>query len=140
MTAQPSAAYAKPLPAMTPLMAPFWEHARAHRLAMQVCNACGDMHFPATPVCPHCLSEDQGWREVSGRGTLMSWVVFHRAYWDGFKADLPYPVCLVQLEEGPVLVSSLVDAAEPQLAVGVPVRVVFEAATDEVTLPKFTPA
>jgi uncharacterized OB-fold protein len=64
-------------------------------------------------------------------------VEFHRAYWDGFKNELPYPVCLVQLEEGPLLVSNLVgDSGKARL--GAPVRVVFEAVTEEVTLPKFT--
>jgi uncharacterized OB-fold protein len=128
--------YAKPLPKIDPVNRPFWDHAREGRLAIQVCNVCKDAHFPPSPVCPSCLSEDQAWQPVSGRGTLESWVEFHRAYWDGFKDDLPYSVCLVRLAEGPLLVSNLVgDAAKAKL--GAAVNVVFEQATDEVTLPKF---
>lgn len=74
---------------------------------------------------------------MSGRGTLLSWVVYHRAYWPGFTADVPYKVCLVQLEEGPILVSNLVDAAEVDVAVGKAVRVIFDRVTEDVTLPKF---
>ncbi|BBK44372.1 hypothetical protein STVA_43920 [Allostella vacuolata] len=129
--------YAKPLPKPTPLTQPFWDLAREGRLAVQACRSCGDRHFPASPVCPECLSTDQEWQVVSGRGTLVSWVEFHRAYWDGFKADLPYRVCLVQLEEGPLLYSNLVGADAGEGRVGRPVSVVFEKVTETVTLPKF---
>jgi len=64
-------------------------------------------------------------------------VVFHRAYWPGFDADVPYQVCLVQLEEGPIIVSNLVSTADRDVAVGKPVRVIFDRVTEQVTLPKF---
>jgi uncharacterized OB-fold protein len=130
----PASGYDKPLPKITALTNGFWEHARQHRLAMQVCTDCGDIHFPACPVCPKCLSSGQEWRPVSGRGRLESWVEFHRAYWPGFAASLPYRVCLVKLDEGPLLASNLVGET-PEI--GDPVQVVFDSVTDEVTLPKF---
>jgi uncharacterized OB-fold protein len=129
--------YNKPLPEITPLTKGFWDNAKQHRLAMQVCTKCGDVHFPASPVCPKCLSEAQEWRPVSGRGTLESWVEFHHAYWPGFADEMPYRVCLVKLDEGPLLVSNLV-GEEP--AIGSAIEVVFEDVTDEVTLPKFQSA
>jgi len=132
--AAPRSGYDKPLPEITPLTKGFWDHARAHRLAMQVCTRCDDVHFPPSPVCPKCLSDAQEWRPVSGRGRLESWVEFHRAYWPGFANELPYRVCLVKLEEGPLLVSNLVG---PEAEIGDGVEVVFDAVTDEVTLPKF---
>ena len=128
------AGYDKPLPVITKLTQCFWDHARNHQLAMQVCTNCGDMHFPASPVCPRCLRDAQEWRPVSGRGRLESWVEFHRAYWPGFAPELPYVVCLVKLEEGPLLVSNIVgDTPE----IGDAVEVVFERVTEDVTLPKF---
>ncbi len=129
--------YNKPLPRIDTLNKPFWDAAKQNRLVVQCCTACGDTRFPPSPVCPRCLSPDQTWKDASGRGTLQSWVEFHRAYWDGFKPELPYKVCLVQLEEGPLLVSNLV-GSDANAKLGAPVRVVFEPATDEVTLPKFT--
>lgn len=128
--------YNKPLPADDPLFAPFWAHAGANRLSVQCCNACNAIRFPPGPVCSECLSEDQGWEVVSGRGTLVSWVRFHRAYWSGFIQDLPYDVCLVQLAEGPLFVSNF---ARPLAApkIGMPLRVVFEPVTEQFTLPKF---
>ncbi len=127
----------KPLPKLDTLNRPFWELAREKKLAVQVCAACGDKHFPPSPVCPACLGESQRWEVVSGKGTLLSWVTFHRAYWDGFLKDVPYDVCLVQLDEGPVLISNLVATAGRTIAVGARVEVVFEAASEDVMLPKF---
>jgi uncharacterized protein len=129
--------YNKPLPRVDTLTAPFWAAAREGRLLLQHCPSCGDVRFPPGPVCPKCLAGDQDWVEASGKGVLESWIDMHRAYWDGFKGDLPYRVCLVRLEEGPVVVSNLVDKTE-NLRIGAPVRVVFDAVTEDVTLPKFT--
>ncbi len=130
-----SATYAKPLPVVDALTRGFWEHARAGRLAVQACKTCGDLHFPASPVCPACLSDAQEWRPMTGRGTIESWVEFHRAYWPGFQAELPYRVCLVRLEEGPLLLSNLVGEGGD---IGYAIHAVFEEVTAEITLPKFT--
>ena len=128
--------YDKPLPRIDTLNRPFWDAARAQKLVVQSCDDCGDLRFPPTPVCPKCLSARQGWTEASGKGTLESWVDFHRAYWGGFNDALPYRVCLVRLAEGPLLISNLVgDSGAARL--GAVVRVVFERVTDDVTLPKF---
>lgn len=132
--------YDKPLPGHDPQMTPFWEHAHAGRLAVHRCRACGHRHFPAAPLCPNCLSAEQEWEVVSGKGTLVSWVEFHKAYWGGFVENLPYVVCLVELDEGPLLYSNIIDASEKELIVGQPLRVVFDKVTPHVTLPKFTPA
>jgi uncharacterized OB-fold protein len=133
--------YKKPLPRIDTLTRPFWEHAQNGRLAIQYCDDCGDGHFPASPICPKCNSDRQSWRAVSGRGTLQSWVAFHRAYWPAFVNELPYDVCLVRLNEGPVMVSTLVGGTAGA-KLGAPVEVLFEPVTEEVTLPKWkiTPA
>jgi hypothetical protein len=129
--------YRKPLPVIDALMAPYWEHAKAHRLTVQTCKACGDRHFPPSPVCPECLSEDQVWEVVSGRGTLLSWASFHRAYWDSYRDDLPYDVCIVQLLEGPMVVSNFAGKRPEGLRLGLPMRVVFEDVTPEISLARF---
>lgn len=129
--------YNKPLPRIDTLTAPFWAAAKQGKLLLQHCPSCDDVRFPPGPVCPKCLAGDQDWIESTGQGVLESWIDMHRAYWDGFKGDLPYRVCLVRLEEGPVIVSNLVDKTE-NLRMGAPVKVVFDAVTEDVTLPKFT--
>lgn len=132
-----SATAAKPRPKIDPVNRGFWENARAGRLSVQRCDNCQDIHFPGSPVCPRCLSSDQSWTPVSGRGTLLSWVRFHRAYWDGFRAELPYLVCLVGLEEGPLLISNILETDPEKLVIGSPVDAVFETVDEELTLPKF---
>ena len=129
--------YNKPLPRPDALTAPFWAAAKQNKLLLQQCPACGDTRFPPSPVCPRCLADGQDWIEASGQGTLESWIDMHRAYWDGYKDDLPYCVCLVRLAEGPLLVSNLLDKTD-DLRLGAPVKVVFDAVTEDVTLPKFT--
>jgi uncharacterized OB-fold protein len=128
--------YTKPLPRITPLNKPSWEFAARSIFALQTCDACGDVHVPPSPVCPRCLSEDQTWKPSSGRGTLESWVDFHRAYWDGFKSELPYRVCLVRLNEGPLFVSNLI-GDQTKARVGALLHVMFEPATENIALPKF---
>ncbi|MBR0656152.1 Zn-ribbon domain-containing OB-fold protein [Plastoroseomonas arctica] len=130
-------AIAKPRPKIDNVNRGFWDNARAQKFSVQKCAACADVHFPGSPVCPRCLSENQSWVEISGRGTLLSWARFHRAYWVSFRADLPYLVCLVGLEEGPLLVSNLVGVESEDIIIGADVDAVFEKVDDELTLPKF---
>jgi uncharacterized OB-fold protein len=75
--------------------------------------------------------------QSSGKATLVSWVNFHRAYWDGYRDELPYNACLVQLAEGPLMVSKLVGPQPENLRLGMPLRVVFDDLTDTVSLPVF---
>lgn len=131
--------YNKPLPKIDDLTRPYWEFARQHRLSVQRCTHCGHRHFPPSPVCPACLSDDQSWQVVSGRGALMTWCEFHRAYWPAFSADLPYNVCVVQLAEGPRVVSNLL-APVPKLWRGMPVQAVFDDVTPEISLVRFRAA
>jgi uncharacterized OB-fold protein len=132
--------YDKPLPAIDEYSKGYWNLARQHRLSVQACKQCGHRHFPASPVCPSCLSDAQTWEAVSGRGTLVSWVTFHRAYWDGFRGELPYHVCLVQLEDGPIVVGNFGDGIPDEVKMGMPMQVQFEDVTSEISLARFVPA
>ena len=128
---------AKPLPQIAPDMAPFFEAARRRALVVQQCERCGTLRFPARAICSRCLGRDARWVPVSGRGAIFSFAVMHQAMHPGFAAELPYPVVVVQLDEGPRLLSNLVDCPLPEVRIGLPVEVVFEALTPEITLPKF---
>jgi uncharacterized OB-fold protein len=115
----------------------FWDYAREGKLAAQRCLDCADVHFPPGPVCPVCLSGRQEWFATSGRGTLFSWVEFHHAYWDCVKPALPYNVVMVKLEEGPLIVSNLIDENTRGLKLGVALEAVFEAIPGDMFIPKF---
>jgi uncharacterized OB-fold protein len=131
--------YDKPLPAITELNAPFWEGTREGELRLQACSACGHTWFPPAPFCPRCLSADFRWTAVSGRGRVWSWIVMHQRYFKSFEADLPYKIIMVELDEGPLITGALADTAA-EIRCDMPVRVTFEAATEEMSIPKFVPA
>jgi uncharacterized OB-fold protein len=132
--------YLKPLPVIDNWNRPFWQAAHEGLLKVQCCTQCGHLFFPPGPVCPRCLSDALEWRQVSGRGVVESWVVFHQGYYKGFADELPYNVTMVRLDEGPCLFTNLVDIDNAAIRRGLPVEVVFDKATDEVTIPKFRPA
>lgn len=130
--------YQKPLPTITPLERPFWEHARKHELRLQRCSACRRYRYPVSPVCADCDSDRYEWSRVSGHGKILSWVVFHRCYFPSFANEIPYNVAMIALDEGPVMVSNVL-APNESLRGGMPVEVVFEDATPEFSIPKFRP-
>jgi len=132
-------AYAKPLPQVSAEMKPFFDAARRHALVVQRCRGCGTHRFPARDLCSRCLSRDVEWVPVSGRGTVLTWAVMHQVYHPGFATDVPYAVVVVELDEGARLVSNLVGCAVGEIRAGMPVEVVFDDVTPEVTLPKFRP-
>jgi uncharacterized OB-fold protein len=130
---------AKPLPQISPEMAPFFEAAHRHELVVQQCTGCRALRFPARTICSRCLGREATWVPASGRGTVFSFAVMHQAVHPGFAAEVPYPVVVVQLDEGVRLLSNLVDCALAEVRIGLPVEVVFEDVTADVTLPKFRP-
>jgi hypothetical protein len=79
------------------------------------------------------------WISTSGKGTIYSFVIYRRAYHPGFEDQLPYVVALVQLEEGPRLISNIVDCDPQAVRCDMPVEVVFDDVTPDVTLFKFRP-
>jgi uncharacterized OB-fold protein len=95
----------KPSPTPTPETLPYWEGARDGVLRIPQCHACDDAFFPPSPVCPACGSADVGWRTASGRASLTSYVINQRP---AFGFDEPYVVAIVELEEGPRLLSNIV--------------------------------
>src|SRR5437763_1939561 len=110
--------YTKPLPTLREEHRPFSESSRNGRLTLQQSRSCGHLRYPISPYCPRCLSAEFAWTPVSGRGTVFSYIVIHQAYHPGFKADLPYNVALIQLEEGPRMYSNVVGVANDQVKVG----------------------
>lgn len=131
----------------------FYAHARAHRLVVRKCVACGLLRYPPTHACPWCTELGWTWHEVSGRGTIYSYEIVVHAIQPGFKEIAPYAVVLVELDEQrgqPTpdealrIVGNLVQAdattpeAEANVAIGKRVRVVFQDLAGHLALPQFT--
>jgi uncharacterized OB-fold protein len=130
-------AYKKPIPAVTPDMKPFFDAAKRHQLVVQRCAQCGTYRFPAREICSNCLSRAADWVPVSGEGEVFSYNVMHQVYHPGFADEVPYAVVVIKLKEGPKMNSNLVGVKPHAIKIGMPVQVVFEDISDEVTLPKF---
>jgi len=98
-----------PEPEIAPLNKPYWDGLKEGELRFQRCKSCGHCWLPARESCPKCLAADSEWRPSSGRGKILSWVVYHTAYHDAFADRVPYDVTLVELEEGPRLLTNIVN-------------------------------
>ena len=131
--------YMKPLPTPTKQSKPFWDFCKQHELRIQRCTKCGQyQHYPLT-ICSQCFSFDLEWAKVSGRGKIYTWVVCHVPFHPGFADDLPYNFVTVELDEGVRMTSQIVDFDPEELYAGMPVEVIFDDVTEEVTLPRFKP-
>jgi uncharacterized OB-fold protein len=118
----------------------FWAATRDGRLLIKRCADCGRAHYYPRPFCSFCWSETVTWEEASGRGTLYTWSVVHQNDLPPFADRVPYVAAIVDLEEGPRVMTNVVDCEFDALRVGMAVEVVFREETDDVTLAVFRPA
>ena len=127
-----------PLPQPTPESKPFFDALNERRLLIQRCEDCGHAYYYPRPFCPACLSGSVEWEQASGRGKLYSFVINQRAA-PGFVA--PYIIAVVELDEGPRMMTNLVDVEpDPELVrCEMPVEIVFDDVDDDFTLPRFRP-
>ncbi len=126
---------------MDPYAAEFWEFTRAGEFRLQRCTACSKFRWPAAPVCDECLSESYEWALASGAGTVLSWVTFHRRYFSEYPP--PHQVVTIELDEGPIFVTTPVDLDNRGLADGMRMELAWQEATDrhgDYQLPVFRPS
>jgi uncharacterized OB-fold protein len=131
----------KPRPVPTPETGPYWDGLKRHELRIQRCLDCNQAYFYPRPFCPRCFSWNVEWITASGRARLHTFEVVHRAP-PAFAADAPYVLAVVELEEGPRMMTNLVGVAPnpAQLPLDMPLEISYEDVADQVTLPKFRPA
>jgi uncharacterized OB-fold protein len=133
----------RPLPQpMTPEAKPYWDGAREGKLMVPRCQSCQKAFLYPRVMCPHCGGRDITWIQASGRGRLYSFEIAHQILNKAFKVKTPIVLAMVELEEGPRMLTNLVNVApDPKaLRCDMPVEVVFEKLTDQVSLPMFQPA
>jgi uncharacterized OB-fold protein len=129
----------KPIPVPTRETKPYWEGCKAHELRIQRCAACGHHQFFPRIYCSQCMSDRVDWVRASGRAEVLSYTIVHRPVSPAFAADTPYVVGLVTLDEGPTMMTSLVGCVPEQVKIGMPVVVLFEDWTEDISIPKFRP-
>jgi uncharacterized OB-fold protein len=132
--------HTKPLPALDGLHGEFYGFCKQHQLRFQRCKGCGTWRHVPREICAECSSWDWEWSESSGRGRVFTWTTVTRALHPAFRDDCPMAPVVVELEEGVRLLSQIVDCPPEELTIDMPVQVVFEDVTEEVTLPKFKKA
>jgi len=116
----------------------FWESLQEGRLSFQRCTACGHAWLPAREECPQCWSNRWQRENASGHATLVSWVVYHHAYHPAFAQRLPYIVAIVELSEGPRMISNLIDVDARTLRIDQPLMLRIEREGD-LCIPRFMP-
>lgn len=127
----------RPVPYPDPLTAPYWAAAKEHRFMLPCCSDCGQYHFYPRTVCPHCASPHIEWKPCSGKGHVYSYTVIHRAPSPAFAAAVPYVVAIVELEEGPHLMTNIVGSPPDAVRIGLAVQVSFEDIAESTALPVF---
>ncbi len=128
-----------PAPVVNPETKPFWDATAEGRLLLKRCLDCGSPIWYPRAFCPECSSLRTEWFEASGRGTVYSYTVNHRTE-GAYKEAAPLVLAYVELAEGPRMMTNVVGAAESELAIGLPVQVVFHDTGEGSALPRFRPA
>ncbi len=112
------------------MLAPYTDGLAAGELRTSRCTACGTVQFPPRRICPQCAGVDTGeWITTSGRGTVWSFCVFHKAYLPQPAPQPPYTVAVVQLDEGSKLITNVVDTDD--VHIGMRVRAVYSTEDGE---------
>ena len=133
----------RPIPQpMTPEAKPYWDGLKAGTLMLPRCDACGQAFFYPRVLCPHCQSRAITWVQASGKGQLHAFGIAHQSFNRAFKVPPPFVLAMIELEEGPRMLSNLINVTPDPRVVkcDMPVEVVFTKLTDDVTLPLFQPA
>jgi len=132
--------YSKPLPLINERSRPFWNAAKDKILQLPQCKYCLHIRSQFEDFCPKCGSELFTWKTLSGNGIIWSNCIFYQKYFPEFEEDLPYGVIMVELDEGPRLISNIINQGQAEIKVGLRVKAYFEDVTDEITLIKFAPS
>jgi uncharacterized OB-fold protein len=128
----------KQLPLIIESNKAFWDGARRHKLVAYKCLSCG-AYYHQQVVCAVCHSQRGQWVNVSGKGEVFTFCVYHQSFHPAWNDSIPYNVAYVKLAEGPLLLTNIVGCENKDISIGMLVEVVFEDVTKEVTLPKFKP-
>ena len=131
--------YTRPIPQADDESREFYDGARRHELMLMRCCGCRAWRLPSRPRCPDCWSTDTEWARASGRGTLYSFGIMHQKS-PGFDGETPYQYAVVELEEGPRIVSNVVGVADEDLRCDMPLVAVFDDVADDATLVRFAKA
>jgi uncharacterized protein len=125
------------LPAPDVETQPFWDGCKEGRFLVKHCNSCGEDHFYPRPFCPKCWSTDVEWKRATGAGRLYTYAVVRQNDLPPFAERVPYVAAIVELDEGPRVMTNIEGDDFDALEIGMPVHVAFKAISEDVTIPVF---
>ncbi len=130
------------LPSPDATTQPFWDACVERRLLFSRCSDCDLAFYYPRPFCKRCWSDNVGWEVASGRGTLYTYSVVHVNDLPPFPQRVPYVAAMVQLAEGPRVMTNIVDCEFGDLRCGMALDVDFREVCDDplVVIPAFRPA
>lgn len=127
------------LPEIDDFTRPYWDAAAEGRLLLRRCGECGKAHHYPREFCPSCWAGEDlvAWETASGRATLYTWSVIHRNDLPPFGERVPYVAAVVDLAEGPRMMTEVVGAEGVELRVGMDLAVTFREAAEGVWVAVF---
>ena len=128
--------HSRKLPELTPENISFWQGGRKNELLIHYCQDCERFFHPPQPACPTCLGCNVSPQAVSGRGKIFSFTINHQPWTPELKT--PFVIAIVELEEqsGLRFLTNIIGTDPNDIAIGLPVRVLFEH-VDDVWIPVF---
>ena len=124
------------LPAVTADNEVHWNGLQQGEYQLQCCEECSSVRYPIAPVCSNCGSVKWRWKHLSGRGTIFSWIRYHKSYLPEFQDLMPYAVAVIELEEGARVFGRLIENGS-DVSIGTKVDIVIERWPDGRCVPAF---
>lgn len=130
----------KPIPVATRWSKYYWESANQNKFVIQKCKDCGEYNFMPRMVCPNCFSDQLEWVEAAGKGKVYSYSIVLNNAPTAFASDVPFVLAIIQLAEGPKMVSNIIDVDFEKIQCDMDVEITFERLNEDINLPKWKPA
>ena len=127
----------RPLPDIRGVGNKYWTSGQAGKLSLPKCQACEKVHWYPRLYCPHCGADKFEWITCSGKGVIHTFTVVRQSGHKYFRSKVPYALAMVALEEGPLMMTNIIDCDIEAVAIDKPVTVVFEKIGDDIHLPLF---
>lgn len=127
----------RPIPVVEHHTKPFWDGTKKGKLLIQKCDNCGQLIFFPRVICHSCLSQELGWLETKGEGSVYSFTIIRQGLNPNFLTMVPYAYAIIELDEGVRFICNIVTKNLDDIKIGSRVKVMFEKLTEDISIPLF---
>lgn len=117
---------------------PFWQACDQGLFLVHQCQRCRRCYWPASRCVEHG-DEAMAWVEASGQATLHTYTIMHRSYVPTMKEAVPFVVGVVELEEGPLFHTNIVNCDHDKLKIGMALQCEMQRHDSGLMIPLFFP-